>query len=37
VKRQPVPPPVPAKKKGCGASAAMFVLGGVSLLYWILR
>ncbi|HWH04447.1 MAG TPA: FHA domain-containing protein [Gemmatimonadales bacterium] len=37
VKRQPVPPPVPAKKKGCGASAAMFVLGGASLLYWILR
>ena len=37
VKRQPVPPPVQSKKKGCGASAAMIVLGGVSLLYWMLR
>jgi pSer/pThr/pTyr-binding forkhead associated (FHA) protein len=36
--KRPVPPPVPAKKgKGCGASAAMFILGGASLLYWILR
>ena len=37
VKRQPVPPPVPSKKKGCGASAAMIVLGGASVLYWMLR
>lgn len=38
VVKRPVPPPVPAKKgKGCGASAAMIVLGGASLLYWILR
>jgi len=37
VKRQPVPPPVPSKKKGCGASAAMIVLGGASVLYWVLR
>jgi len=36
--KRPVPPPVPAKKaKGCGASAAVIVLGGASLLYWILR
>lgn len=38
VVKRPVPPPVEAKKgKGCGASAAMVILGGVSLLYWILR
>ena len=37
VVKRPVPPPVEAKKKGCGASAAMFVLGGASILYWILR
>jgi predicted component of type VI protein secretion system len=36
--KRPIPPPVPAKKgKGCGASAAMFILGGASLLYWMLR
>ena len=36
--KRPIPPPVPAKKgKGCGASAAMFILGGASLLYWVLR
>jgi len=38
VKRPVPPPPLPAKKgKGCGASAAMFLLGGASILYWILR
>jgi pSer/pThr/pTyr-binding forkhead associated (FHA) protein len=38
VKRAAPPPPVAAKKgKGCGAGAAMFILGGTSLLYWILR
>jgi len=36
--KRPVPPPVPAKKgKGCGAGAAMFLLGGATILYWILR
>jgi len=36
--KRPVPPPVPAKKgKGCGAGAAMFLLGGVTILYWMLR
>jgi len=38
VKRSVPPPPLPAKKaKGCGASAAVIVLGGASLLYWFLR
>ena len=37
VVKRPVPPPVEAKKKGCGASAAMLVLGGASILYWIFR
>lgn len=36
--KRPVPPPVPSKKaKGCGASAAVFILGGMTALYWILR
>jgi hypothetical protein len=35
--KRPVPPPVAEKKgKGCGASAAMVVLGCVAAAYWIL-
>ncbi len=35
--KRPVPPPVAEKKgKGCGASAAVFLLGFVAVAYWIL-
>jgi hypothetical protein len=35
--KRPVPPPVAEKKgKGCGASAAVLLLGFVAVAYWIL-
>lgn len=35
--KRPVPPPVAEKKgKGCGASAALLLLGCVAAVYWIL-